>query len=105
MTGSQHSETCIQDCRHIPVLTSCLLRWLKISTAMPFDLSFKCHVYGANTFPPFPDAKFHSSMSKPLPGAAALFSKGTLSPSLLSSLPPAGPAGGSSRLSNATLPA
>lgn len=58
-----------------PVLTRRLSRSLKISTAISFNLLLKCHVYQANEFPQFPYAKFHSSMSKPLPYTAAFLSK------------------------------
>lgn len=58
-----------------PTLTSRLLSSLKISTAISFNLLLKCHVYQANEFPLFPYAKFHSSMSKPLPYTAAFLSK------------------------------
>lgn len=67
-TALKIADTC-------PMLTSYLLRSLKISTAISFILLLKCHVYLANEFPLFPYAKFHSSMSKPLPYTAAFLSK------------------------------
>lgn len=67
-TARRVADTC-------PVLTSHLLRSLKISTATSFILLLKCHVYLADEFPLFLYAKFHSSMSKPLPYTAAFLSK------------------------------
>lgn len=62
------ADTCL-------MVTFRLLRSFKISTAISFNLLLKCHVNWANEFPLFPYAKFHSSMSKPLPYTAAFLSK------------------------------